>query len=134
MKKTTTAVVATLAAVALGSAALATMDIQKEYKAKDAEGQLRHLPRREDAEEGRRRAQRLRQDRQGRQGQGRKGRLVEGQGPRSEEVKFPPLAAARRLSRPRIQIRGRFRFVRQRASGAKRAVKWRSMRGASVMR
>lgn len=35
MKKTTTAVVATLAAVALGSAAFATMDIQKEYKAKD---------------------------------------------------------------------------------------------------
>lgn len=36
MKKTTTAVVATLAALALGSSALATMDIQKEYKAKDA--------------------------------------------------------------------------------------------------
>ncbi len=36
MKKTTTAVVATLAALALSSAALATMDIQKEYKAKDA--------------------------------------------------------------------------------------------------
>ena len=36
MKKTTTAVVATLAAIALGSGALATMDIQKEYKAKDA--------------------------------------------------------------------------------------------------
>ena len=35
MRKTTTAVFATLAAVALGSAALATMDIQKEYKAKD---------------------------------------------------------------------------------------------------
>jgi cytochrome c553 len=35
MKKTTTAVLATLAAVALGSGALATMDIQKEYKAKD---------------------------------------------------------------------------------------------------
>lgn len=35
MKKTTTAVVATLAAVALGSAALATMEFQKEYKAKD---------------------------------------------------------------------------------------------------
>jgi len=35
MRKTTTAVVATLAAVVLGSAALATMDIQKEYKAKD---------------------------------------------------------------------------------------------------
>ena len=36
MKKTTAAVVATLAAVVLGSGALATMDIQKEYKAKDA--------------------------------------------------------------------------------------------------
>jgi cytochrome c553 len=35
MKKTTTAVVATLAAIALGSTTLATMDIQKEYKAKD---------------------------------------------------------------------------------------------------
>jgi cytochrome c553 len=35
MKKTTTAIVATLAALALGSSALATMDIQKEYKAKD---------------------------------------------------------------------------------------------------
>jgi cell division protein FtsL len=35
MKKTTTAVVATLAAFVMGSAALATMDIQKEYKAKD---------------------------------------------------------------------------------------------------
>jgi hypothetical protein len=35
MRKTTTAVVATLAALALGSASLATMDIQKEYKAKD---------------------------------------------------------------------------------------------------
>jgi hypothetical protein len=35
MKKSITVVVATLAAVALGSAALATMDIQKEYKAKD---------------------------------------------------------------------------------------------------
>jgi len=35
MRKTTTAVVATLAAVALGSVALATMDIQKEYKATD---------------------------------------------------------------------------------------------------
>lgn len=36
MKKTTSAVIATLAALALGSSALATMDIQKEYKAKDA--------------------------------------------------------------------------------------------------
>ena len=36
MKKTTTAVVAALAALAMGSSALATMDIQKEYKAKDA--------------------------------------------------------------------------------------------------
>ena len=35
MKKTTTAVVAALASLALGSSALATMDIQKEYKAKD---------------------------------------------------------------------------------------------------
>jgi cytochrome c553 len=35
MRKTTTAVLATLTAVALGSAALATLDIQKEYKAKD---------------------------------------------------------------------------------------------------
>ena len=35
MKKTTTAVVAALAAIALGSTSLATMDIQKEYKAKD---------------------------------------------------------------------------------------------------
>jgi hypothetical protein len=32
MKKTTAAVVATLAAIALGSTALATMDIQKQYK------------------------------------------------------------------------------------------------------
>jgi len=36
MKKTTTAVVATFAALALGSSALATMEIQKEYKAKDS--------------------------------------------------------------------------------------------------
>lgn len=35
MKKTTTAVVAALAAIALGSSSLATMDIQKVYKAKD---------------------------------------------------------------------------------------------------
>jgi len=35
MKKTTTAIVATLAALALGSSALATMQLQKEYKAKD---------------------------------------------------------------------------------------------------
>ena len=35
MKKTTTAVIAALASLALGSSALATMDIQKEYKAKD---------------------------------------------------------------------------------------------------
>ena len=35
MKKTTTAVVAALASLALGSSALATMEIQKEYKAKD---------------------------------------------------------------------------------------------------
>ena len=36
MKKTTAAAVATFAALALGTTALATMDIQKEYKAKDA--------------------------------------------------------------------------------------------------
>lgn len=36
MKKTTTAIIAGLAALALGSSALATMEIQKEYKAKDA--------------------------------------------------------------------------------------------------
>lgn len=36
MKKTTLAVVATLAALALGSSALATMEIHKEYKTKDA--------------------------------------------------------------------------------------------------
>ena len=35
MKKTTTAVVATVAALALAGSALATMDMQKEYKAKD---------------------------------------------------------------------------------------------------
>ena len=35
MKKTTAAVVATIAALALGSSALATMQLQKEYKAKD---------------------------------------------------------------------------------------------------
>ena len=36
MKKTATALVAAVAALALGSSALATMEIQKEYKAKDA--------------------------------------------------------------------------------------------------
>ena len=36
MKKTTAAVVATFAALALGTTAFATMEIQKEYKAKDA--------------------------------------------------------------------------------------------------
>ncbi len=36
MKKTTAAVVATLTSLALGSTGLATMDIMKEYKAKDA--------------------------------------------------------------------------------------------------
>jgi hypothetical protein len=36
MKKTTAAVVATFAALALGTTALATMEMQKEYKAKDA--------------------------------------------------------------------------------------------------
>lgn len=35
MKKTTTAVVAALAALALGGTGLATMEMQKEYKAKD---------------------------------------------------------------------------------------------------
>ena len=35
MKKTTTAVVAAFAALAFGTTALATMEIQKEYKAKD---------------------------------------------------------------------------------------------------
>ncbi len=35
MKKTTMGVLGTLTALALGSTALATMDIQKEYKAKD---------------------------------------------------------------------------------------------------
>ncbi len=35
MKKTTTAVLVTLSALALGSTGLATMEIQKEYKAKD---------------------------------------------------------------------------------------------------
>jgi hypothetical protein len=35
MKQTTAAVVATFAALALGTTALATMEIQKEYKAKD---------------------------------------------------------------------------------------------------
>ena len=55
MKKTTTAVVATLAAVALSSAALATMDIQKEYKAKDAKANcaschVAKMPKKESAE------------------------------------------------------------------------------------
>jgi len=36
MKKTIATVIATLAALGLASSALATMDIQKEYKAKDA--------------------------------------------------------------------------------------------------
>lgn len=36
MKKTTNAVIATLAVLAFSSTALATMDIQKEYKAKNA--------------------------------------------------------------------------------------------------
>ena len=35
MKKTAAAIVATIAALALGSSALATMQLQKEYKAKD---------------------------------------------------------------------------------------------------
>ena len=55
MRKTTTAVVATLAAVVMGSAALATMDIQKEYKAKDAKANCQSchvakLPKKESAE------------------------------------------------------------------------------------
>jgi len=36
MKKTTAAVLATIASLALGTSALATMEIHKEYKAKDA--------------------------------------------------------------------------------------------------
>ena len=46
MKKTTTAVASALAALALGSASLATMDIQKEFKAKDpkANCQSCHVP------------------------------------------------------------------------------------------
>ena len=36
MKKTTATVITTLAALGLASSALATMEIQKEYKAKDA--------------------------------------------------------------------------------------------------
>jgi uncharacterized protein YdgA (DUF945 family) len=46
MRKTTTAVVAALAAIALGSSSLATMDIQKEYKAKDSKAncQTCHVP------------------------------------------------------------------------------------------
>lgn len=35
MKKTTAAVIATFAALALGTTGLATVDMQKEYKAKD---------------------------------------------------------------------------------------------------
>jgi nitrate/TMAO reductase-like tetraheme cytochrome c subunit len=55
MKKTTTAVVATLAAIALGSGALATMDIQKEYKAKDAKANcaschVEKMPKKESAD------------------------------------------------------------------------------------
>ena len=46
MKKTTTAIVAVLGAIALGSTSLATMDIQKEYKAKDAKANCQscHVP------------------------------------------------------------------------------------------
>ena len=55
MKKTTTAVVAALAAIALGSSSLATMDIQKEYKAKDpkancANCHVQKMPKKESAE------------------------------------------------------------------------------------
>ncbi len=46
MRKTTTAVLATLAALAVSSSALATMEIYKEYKAKDptAKCETCHIP------------------------------------------------------------------------------------------
>jgi hypothetical protein len=55
MKKTTTAIIATLAAFALGSSALATMDIQKEYKAKDPKAScsnchVQKMPKKESSE------------------------------------------------------------------------------------
>ncbi len=55
MKKTTSAVVAVLAAIALGSSSLATMDIQKEYKAKDSKANcsschVAKMPKKEAAE------------------------------------------------------------------------------------
>lgn len=55
MKKTTSAVVAVLAAIALGSSSLATMDIQKEYKAKDSKAScsschVAKMPKKEAAE------------------------------------------------------------------------------------
>jgi len=55
MKKTTTAVVVALAAIALGSSSLATMDIQKEYKAKDPKANcsnchVQKMPKKESAD------------------------------------------------------------------------------------
>ena len=55
MKKTTAAVIATFAALALGTTALATMDMQKEYKAKDpaancATCHVNKMPKKESAE------------------------------------------------------------------------------------
>jgi uncharacterized protein HemX len=55
MKNTTTAVLATLTALALGSTGLATMEIQKEYKAKDPAAKCESchtakLPKKETAE------------------------------------------------------------------------------------
>ena len=78
MKKTTTAVVAALASLALGSSALATMDDPEGVQGQGRQGQLRLLPRREDAEEGQGRPERLRQEGQAAQGRRREDRLVEG--------------------------------------------------------
>ena len=55
MKKSTATVVAALAAIALGSSSLATMDIQKEYKAKDpkancANCHVQKMPKKESSE------------------------------------------------------------------------------------
>jgi hypothetical protein len=55
MKKTTTAIVAVLGAIALGSTSLATMDIQKEYKTKDpkascANCHVQKMPKKETSE------------------------------------------------------------------------------------
>ena len=108
MKKTTAAVVATLAAVALGSAGLATMDIQKEYKAKDPKANCAtcHVPKmpKKDAAELNDFGKTVRPPR------AKTGRST---GRRSRSPK------------PRAD---------QGPSGAKRAVKWRRARGASVMR